>query len=261
MRDIRKTNQYRRLAQRIRQGTVPAHVAIIMDGNGRWAMARGKLRTYGHRQGVERLRDILRACVDIGVGYLTLYAFSTENWSRPESEVSYLLDLFVEYLTNELPELNREGVRVRIIGARDDLPEHVLSAIGTMEEKTASNSRIHMNIAFNYGGRHEIVRAVRAIAAEAGAGKLKADEIDEAAFAAHLYTAGMPDPDLLIRTGGDKRVSNFLLYQIAYSELYFTDKGLYWPDFSPIAFYKAILAFQKRQRRFGGIITGGKDVS
>jgi len=261
MKDIRKTSKYIRLVKELRGGNVPRHVAIIMDGNGRWARAKGKLRTYGHRQGVERLRDILRACVDIGVGYLTLYAFSTENWSRPDSEVSYLLDLFVDYLTNELPELNREGVRVHIIGAREGLPAHVIEAVDHMERETSRNDRIHMNIAFNYGGRYEILKAVKEIAAEVKSGNLEAGDIDEDLFASHLYTAGMPDPDLLIRTGGDNRVSNFLLYQIAYSELYFTDKGLYWPDFSPIAFFKSILAFQKRQRRFGGLTSGGKDVS
>ena len=261
MKDIRKTRKYIRLRDVIRRKAVPRHVAIIMDGNGRWATAKGKLRTYGHRHGVERLRDILRACVDIGVGYLTIYAFSTENWTRPDNEVSYLLDLFVEYLKNELPELDREGVRVHVIGAREGLPENVIDAVDNIERETAHNDRIHMNIAFNYGGRDEIIRAVRTLASEVQAGRVKPDDIGEAAFASHLYTGGMPDPDLLIRTGGDQRVSNFLLYQIAYSELYFTDRRLYWPDFSPFTFFKSILVYQKRQRRFGGVISGGKDVS
>lgn len=237
------------------------HVAIIMDGNGRWATARGKLRTYGHRQGVERLRDILRACVDTGVRYLTLYTFSTENWTRPEEEVSFLLDLFVDYLQNELPELHDEGVRIHIIGERKGLPEHVLAAIDNAEEETAANDRLLMNLAFNYGGRYDIVQAARTMAKEVQSGRMTIGDIDEEAFGRHLYTAGMPDPDLMIRTGGDQRVSNFLLYQIAYSELYFTSNRLYWPDFSPIVFFKSILAFQKRQRRFGGLNTGGKDVS
>lgn len=261
MKDIRKTSKYIRLAERIRQKPVPEHVAIIMDGNGRWAKAKGKIRTYGHRHGVERLRDILRACVDIGVHYLTIYAFSTENWTRPDSEVSYLLDLFVEYLENEMPELNREGVRVHIIGDRAGLPDTVNAAVDNMEEKTSHNDRIHMNIAFNYGGRDEIIRAARALASEVLAGQIKPGDIDEDAFASHLYTAGMPDPDLLIRTGGDQRVSNFLLYQLAYCEFYVTSGRLYWPDFSPIEFFRSILAYQQRQRRFGGVITGGKDVS
>lgn len=261
MKDIRTTNRYKRMTGKIRARAVPAHVAIIMDGNGRWAVAKGRLRTFGHRQGVERLRGILRACVDIGVKYLTLYAFSTENWSRPDSEVSYLLDLFVDYLHNELPELNREGVRVHIIGARESMPERVIDAVRNAEEKTGGNERIHMNIAFNYGGRDEIVRAVKAIAGKVKTGGLSVEDVDEETISGHLYTAGMPDPDLLIRTGGDQRVSNFLLYQIAYAELYFTQRTLYWPDFSPFAFFKSILVFQKRQRRFGGIHSGGKDVS
>lgn len=250
---VRNTRQYRSLLGRVREGAVPVHVAVIMDGNGRWAKAKGQLRNFGHKQGVETLREILRASVDFGVKYLTVYAFSTENWSRPDDEVSYLIELFVDYLRNELSELDQEGVRVRILGAREGLPQRVIDAIDNMELQTAHNDRIQMNIAYNYGGRNEIIRAVKQLVSEVQAGGLAVEDIDESVFASHLYTAGMPDPDLLIRTGGDQRVSNFLLYQIAYCELYVTRNRLYWPDFSPIAYAKSILEFQRRQRRFGGL--------
>ena len=224
---------------------LPRHVGIIMDGNGRWAQARGLPRVAGHRAGTENLRTILTAAVDFGVPILTLYAFSTENWGRPAAEVQALMLILRETLTNELPELHKNGVRIRHIGRKEPLDAGLLEAIRHAEELTQFNTQLALNIALNYGGRADIVDAVRQIAREG----TSADQIDEATIAAHLSTAGLDDPDLIIRTAGEMRLSNFLVWQAAYAEFYSTPA--YWPDFGRDEFYQALLAYQQRDRRFG----------
>lgn len=231
----------------IHNGELPRHISIIMDGNGRWAKKRALPRSAGHIAGVENVRAIIRASKDFGIEYLTLYAFSTENWSRPDDEVSFLMKLIVEYLRRDIAELHREGVRMRLIGDEARLPADVRRAIDDACELTKNNTAMCVNFAINYGARAELVHAVRAIAGEG----LTADDIDETAISAHLYTAGQPDPDLIIRTSGEMRISNFLLYQAAYAEFYFT--GLYWPDFSRERYADAINDYMSRGRRFGGV--------
>ncbi|MCO5066029.1 MAG: isoprenyl transferase [Rhizobiaceae bacterium] len=233
----------------------PAHVAIIMDGNGRWAKARGLPRAAGHRAGVEALRATVRAAPDLGVEWLTLYAFSSENWSRPQSEVSDLMGLLKLFIRRDLAELHKAGVRVRIIGAREGLEQDILALLREAEVLTAGNDRLNLNIAFNYGGRDEIVRAARKLADAARGGEIEPSAITAERFAAELDTSGMPDPDLIIRTSGEMRLSNFLLWQSAYSELVFMP--CYWPDFGAQHFEEAIRTFSERDRRFGGRKAGG----
>ncbi|WP_127567136.1 isoprenyl transferase [Glycocaulis alkaliphilus] len=228
---------------------VPRHVAVIMDGNGRWASARGLPRAMGHRQGVEAVRALVRGSADLGVTHLTLFGFSTENWRRSSEEVSTLFDLLKQFVDADLDDLARNGVRVRILGSRQGLSRDILDIIDRAEARTASNSRFNLNVAFNYGGRDEIVRTAKALLAEAQAGALQG-EIDEKAFAARLDTSGLPDPDMIIRTSGEMRISNFLLWQGAYSELVFMD--VLWPDFSVDHMKEAIAIYQARNRRFGG---------
>lgn len=230
---------------------LPQHVAIIMDGNGRWAQSRGSARTYGHRAGVENLRNIVRASVSIGIPMLTVFAFSTENWERPPEEVSFLMSLLDQVLAEEAEELHRNGVRIRVIGSRTGLSDATLKAIEEVERRTADNTKLWLNVAWNYGGRADILQAVRQIAQRVAGGELAPDAIDESVFTRHLYTAGMPDPDLVIRTGGEYRISNFLLWQSAYAELYVS--SVYWPDFDEEQYRRAIIAYQGRQRRFGGL--------
>ena len=229
---------------------MPRHVAVIMDGNGRWARARGRPRTFGHGQGVEALRRTVEAAGDLGLEYLTVFGFSTENWSRPPDEVNALLDLLRLYVARDLDRLERESVRVRVIGARESLAPDLLSIITRAESRTARNTNLNLTIAFNYGGQDEIVRAARRLAAEAAAGRLDPGAIDERTFAARLDTADLPPPDLLIRTSGERRISNFLLWQAAYTELIFLD--VLWPDFDRGALEQAINEFRRRERRFGG---------
>ncbi len=231
---------------------IPAHVGIIMDGNGRWARSRGLPRLAGHRAGVENLRRILRAAVRFGVPMLTIYAFSTENWSRPPDEVEGLIHLIYEALNREVDELNRNGVQLRHIGRLDPLPEDLKMRIQQAIALTRQNTRLILNVAFNYGGRAEIVDAVRKIVAEG----LAPEAITEEVISAHLYTAGCPDPDLIIRTSGEMRVSNFLIWQGAYAEYYIT--SIYWPDFDEDAFYAALQDYAQRERRFGGVISSGQ---
>jgi undecaprenyl diphosphate synthase len=226
------------------------HVAIIMDGNGRWAAARGLPRAKGHRAGVEAAKRAVEAARDLGLSHLTLYSFSTENWRRPASEIADLLGILREFITADLPKLKSEGVRVRIIGDRESLDRELKLLVARAESETEDNSRFQLNIAFNYGGRDEIVRAARALAAAAQSGALDPAAIDEAAFAAHLDTRGAPDPDLVIRTSGEQRISNFLLWQAAYAEYVFPD--VLWPDFSKAHFEEALAEFRRRERRFGG---------
>ena len=226
---------------------IPRHVAIIMDGNGRWAAERGRERSYGHQAGVEAVRRITSECTRLGVKFLTLYTFSTENWSRPAAEVAALMGLVLSSLEDEI--FMKNNVRFRVIGDLGRLPAEVARKLRETEEHTAGNTAMTMVVALSYSAKWEIAKAAREIAAKAAGGSLDPAEICEDTVAAHLETAFMPDPDLLIRTGGELRISNFLLWQIAYSELYFCDT--YWPDFDEDALRKAILSYQKRQRRFG----------
>ncbi|MEL7607941.1 MAG: isoprenyl transferase [Bacillota bacterium] len=230
---------------------LPRHVAVIMDGNGRWAGARALPRTLGHRAGVERLRGIIRLSSDIGVEALSIYAFSTENWKRPSLEVNALFELFAEYFLREIDALHKNGVCIRALGDIASLPKKVEEGARAAMERTRDNPGLKLNIGLNYGGRSEIVRAVQRIARSAASGELSPDAIDEALLGTMLDTGGLPDPDLLIRTGGEKRLSNFLLYQLAYAELLFVDD--YWPDFSDERYLECLRAYQSRKRRYGGL--------
>ncbi len=227
----------------------PVHVAIIMDGNGRWAKARGLPRITGHRQGAEALRRILRHCRALGIAYLTIYAFSSENWKRPRGEVEDLMGLLHLYLNRELPELEREGVRMRFIGDRKGLPADVIKLISDSERRTGKNLQLTVTVALNYGSRDEIVRAARRVGRAVADGQLRPDDIDETVFARELDSSDLPDPDLLIRTSGEQRLSNFLLWQSAYTELVFSP--VLWPDFGPDDLDAAISEFHRRERRYG----------
>ena len=230
---------------------MPQHVAVIMDGNGRWAQKRGLPRTFGHKAGAEVLRSILTEASELGIRYLTAYAFSTENWRRPHEEVDFLMDLFSTYLDNEVDALIKQQVKLRFIGNQDRLSPALRGRIAEAEARTAQGNGITLNLAVDYGGRAEIVHATRQLAQKVRNGEMSVQEIDEPAFADHLFTQGQPDPDLLIRPGGDMRISNFLLWQLAYAEFWLTD--VLWPDFTPMTFRQAIHDFQKRDRRFGGL--------
>ncbi len=227
----------------------PRHIAIIMDGNGRWARARMLPRVAGHRRGADAVRRSVEACIDLGVGYLTLYAFSSENWKRPTEEVDDLMGLLRHYLKQELRDLHKNGVRVRFIGVRDRLAADIIDLIQEAEALTRDNRNLTLVIAINYGGQAEIAAAARAIAEAVAAGALAPEAIDETVFARHLDTHDMPDPDLIIRTSGEKRLSNFLLWQAAYSEFIFTD--VYWPDFDKATLAAAIEEYHCRERRYG----------
>lgn len=228
---------------------VPTHVAVIMDGNGRWARARGKPRHAGHRAGVRSVRATVEAAAERGVQVLTLFAFSSENWGRPEDEVSNLMGLFVEALRREVAELHRNDVRLRFIGALDQLSEGLQAKMAAAVAKTAHNTGLVLNIAVAYGGRWDIASAARTLARKAVAREIDVDAIDADALAAELQLADVPDPDLLVRTGGEQRISNFLLWNLAYAELWFTD--VLWPDFDKAEFDRALAAFARKQRRFG----------
>ena len=231
---------------------LPRHVAIIMDGNGRWAQARGLPRIAGHRRGADAVRRTLVAAGELGIPYLTLFGFSSENWKRPPDEIESLMGLLRHYLRSEIAELHRHGVRLRVIGERDRLAGDIAAMIRNAEILTCDNDRMNLTIALSYGGRAEIVAAARAIAAEVMAGKLALDRIDEAAIGRHLFTSELPEPDLLIRTSGEQRISNFLLWQCAYAELVFT-KTL-WPDFGRADLEQAVADFGGRERRYGASI-------
>uniref|UniRef100_B8HLE0 Isoprenyl transferase n=1 Tax=Cyanothece sp. (strain PCC 7425 / ATCC 29141) TaxID=395961 RepID=B8HLE0_CYAP4 len=228
---------------------LPRHVAVIMDGNGRWAKRQGLPRILGHRRGVDALKELLRCCKDWGIEALTAYAFSTENWGRPLAEVEFLMTLFERVLRRELEELIQEGVQIHFVGDLDSLPASLQEEIERAVTATQANQTIRFVVATNYGGRREILQACRAIAQEVKQGQLQVEDIDEGLFERHLYTAGMGDPDLLIRTSGEMRISNFLLWQLAYSELYVTET--LWPDFDRAEFHRALSDFQHRHRRFG----------
>lgn len=237
------------LKESINPHKLPAHIAIIMDGNGRWAKEKGEDRLYGHFHGVESVRDVVEGCAELGVRYLTLYAFSTENWDRPANEVSGLMELLVETIRKEVPVLNKNNIRLNVIGDTEMLPTHVLQQLQEALDETADNTGLNLIMALSYSSRWELKQAVKKIAVEVSEGKLLPEEIGQDTIAAYLETKNFPDPELMIRTSGEFRISNFLLYQLAYSELYFTET--LWPDFRKNDLYKAILDFQKRERRFG----------
>ena len=251
MLDVFKINKNKNNDMVLDKNSIPKHIAIIMDGNGRWAKKRKLPRTMGHKAGVETIRKIVREAQDIGVKYLTLYAFSTENWKRPQEEVSALMKLLIQYLKSELGELNRNGVSIRISGDITKLPKEAQSEIEEAIMKTKDNTGIVLNIAFNYGGRDEIIRAVKLIGKDLLDSKFDLDTIDEKVFESYLYTANMPDPDLIIRPSGEKRISNFLLWQCAYSE--FCYSNIFWPDFTEKNLHEAICEYQNRNRRYGGV--------
>lgn len=228
---------------------LPCHVAIIMDGNGRWAKERGHERLYGHLHGVESVRNIVEGCAELGIRYLTLYAFSTENWDRPRDEVTGLMELLVDTIKKEVPTLNKNGIRLNVIGDIGQLPPNAQREISEARKETAGNHHMDLIMALSYSSRWEILAAVKEIAHDIADGKLTPSDINNEVFMSHLCTAGFPDPELIIRTSGEYRISNFLLYQLAYAELYFTPT--LWPDFRKEDLYKAIYDYQKRERRFG----------
>lgn len=236
-------------APEIRVADVPSHVAIIMDGNGRWAAARGLPRLAGHRAGTQAVRRTIEAAIGQGIGWLTLYAFSSENWRRPAEEISDLTGLLRHFIKNELAELAREGVRLRVIGDRGRFDADIQAELARAEITTVGNTRLNLTVALSYGARGEILAAVRAAAAAVAAGTLTVDEIDETRFGRMLSTTGIPDPDLILRTSGELRLSNFLLWQAAYAELVFTD--VLWPDFGAAQFAEALAEYARRERRFG----------
>jgi undecaprenyl diphosphate synthase len=241
------------------KSAIPEHVAIIMDGNGRWANERGLPRTMGHKKGVEAVREVVRVANDAGVKFLTLFAFSSENWRRPEAEVSDLMGLLKAFIRRDLAELHASNVKIRIIGEREKLRSDILPLLLEAEETTSKNTSLVLVIAFNYGSRDEITRATQAIAADVAAGKLKAEDVTQDLVSSYLDTAGIPDPDLVIRTSGEERLSNFLLWQAAYAELLFIPD--LWPDFSRKTFMDALECYAGRERRFGGVSPVAKAAS
>ena len=228
---------------------LPRHIAIIMDGNGRWAQEQGQDRLYGHFHGVESVRDIVEGCAELNIEYLTLYAFSTENWDRPETEVTGLMSLLVETIRNEVPTLNKNNIRLHVIGDLSMLPDFAAKALSEALEMTRGNTGLNLVMALSYSSRWELVNAVKKIGKDVQAGKIDPNTIDQHTLEKYLATSELPDPELMIRTSGEYRISNFLLYQLAYAELYFTQTR--WPDFRKEHLYEAILDFQKRERRFG----------
>ncbi|TDH23094.1 isoprenyl transferase [Segetibacter sp. 3557_3] len=239
------------LKDKIDLNRLPSHIAIIMDGNGRWAKEQGQDRLYGHYHGVESVRNIVEGCAELGVGYLTLYAFSTENWDRPADEVNGLMELLVDTIRKEVETLNKNNIRLHVIGNMKQLPEYAQNEMQEAIDITSSNTGLNLVMALSYSSRWELVNAVKEIARDVQNGKLEADTIDAETFERFLCTTNFPDPELMIRTSGEFRISNFLLYQLAYSELYFTNTR--WPDFRKKNLYEAILDFQGRERRFGKI--------
>jgi len=233
------------------EGALPRHIAIIMDGNGRWAKKQGKPRIFGHKAGVVSVREMIASCVELKIPYLTIYSFSSENWTRPEDEVTGIMKLFVEVLSREVINLNKQNVRVKLIGNIADLPEVTKAAFEECVQSTANNTGLTLVVALNYGARQDVVTALRTISDEVSAGVLCSDDINTELISTKLSTAGIPDPDFMIRTSGETRLSNFLLYETAYTELYFTE--ILWPDFKRDALLDALLSFQGRNRRYGGL--------
>ena len=239
------------LSKRIDKQKVPEHIAIIMDGNGRWATKKGLPRTYGHKRGVIVLKEILKVSKKLGCKVLTVYAFSTENWTRPTKEVDFLINLFSEVLKNEIKEIHEESTKIKFIGDLTPFPEILKEIINSSESLTKNNDKFLLNVCVNYGGRQEIVKVAKELALKSSSGEIKPIEVNEELFNSELLTHGIKDPELLIRTSGEKRISNFLLWQLAYSEIYISD--VLWPDFNEFEFLKAIIDYQSRDRRFGGI--------
>ena len=239
------------LFKRINKQKVPEHVAIIMDGNGRWATKKGLPRSFGHNKGVTVLKEILKASKKLGCKVLSVYAFSTENWTRPTNEVDFLINLFSDVLRNEIEEIHQESIKIKFVGDLTPLPENLKKIICSSESLTNNNSSFLLNVCLNYGGRQEIVKVAKKIALKCTSGEINPSEINEKLFNSELLTQGIKDPELLIRTSGEKRISNFLLWQLAYSEIYISD--VLWPDFNEFEFHKAIIDYQSRNRRFGGI--------
>jgi len=244
-------NEGKRLTTNEKIRKAPSHVAIIMDGNGRWAQARGKPRLFGHHAGARRVREIVEACPDLGVKYLTIFAFSTENWRRTQAEVAGLMSLFRRYIAKEARDLKARGVRVRFIGDRVKLDEKLVTLMDELELLTAGNDRVHLTIALNYGGRDKVARATKRLAHEVASGRLKPEDVDEQTLSHFLDTCVLPDPDLVIRTSGEARISNFLLWQSAYAEYEFIDT--LWPDFSAEVFARILSGYGSRERRFGAV--------
>jgi len=237
------------LREQINLDKLPKHVAIIMDGNGRWAKEKGKLRVFGHNKGVDSVRQVVEAAVEIGIPFLTLYAFSTENWNRPKFEVKALMEILVSAINKETKTLMKNGVKLNAIGDLEQLPDSCHKQLLKAMAQTANNTNCTLTLALSYSAKQEIVEATKKIAAKIQKGEMEIDDIDQELISSHLETADIPDPELMIRTSGEKRISNFLLWQLAYSELYFVDK--LWPDFAKNDLYEAVIAYQKRERRFG----------
>ena len=233
----------------LKSGILPQHIAIIMDGNGRWAKKRGKKRVFGHHEGVKTVREIVENSVELGIKYLSLYTFSTENWNRPKEEVDALMDLLVQTLNEQIPDLMKQNIRLNAIGNLKPLPQHTYKTLHKVLNKTAGNTGMTLSIALNYGGRDEIVQMAKNLSEKVKNNIIFIENIDENKINLHLYSRNLPDVDFMIRTGGEKRISNFLLWKIAYAELYFTDT--LWPDFNKQYFYEALADYQKRERRFG----------
>ena len=246
-----KEKEEQELLKILNKQTLPKHIAIIMDGNGRWAIKQGLPRFLGHHAGVKSLKEAINTCCDLEIKVLTAFCFSTENWKRPQQEIDSIMNLLVEYLTNELIELCGKGVKINPIGVLTELPQPARNALDKAIQRSGDNNRLILNLALNYGGRIEITQAIRSIVSAVEKGKLQADQIDLSTIEEYLYTAGQPEPDLLIRTSGDLRISNFMLWQIAYSEIWLTD--VLWPDFRRIHLLRALVDYQERDRRFGGL--------
>jgi undecaprenyl diphosphate synthase len=239
------------MKEKLDLNNLPDHIAVIMDGNGRWAKKKGAMRIFGHQNAVDAVRQTTEGCAELGIKFLTLYAFSTENWGRPEDEINGLMQLLVSTINAETKTLIKNNIKLKVIGNIDDLPVKCQRELEEAREKTKTNTGMVLNIALSYSGRWEITEATKKITADILAGKLKEKEINEAVFASYLTTSGIPDPELLIRTSGEMRISNFLLWQLAYTELYITD--VLWPDFNKEELHKAIFSYQQRERRFGKI--------
>lgn len=246
-----RRSKSKQVTKAIDPNQIPYHLAIIMDGNGRWAKKRGLPRIAGHREGMNVVKKITREASHLGIKVLTLYAFSTENWKRPKDEVDFLMKLPEQFLSSFLPELIEENVQVQLMGDAASLPQHTLQAVETAKKKTAENDGMILNFALNYGSRYEIIEAIKKVVNDSEQGKIDVDDIDDRLFSSYLFSQDIPDPDLLIRTSGEVRLSNFMLWQLAYTELWFTD--VYWPDFTEATLHEGINAFQKRARRYGGV--------
>ena len=243
------TNEIITYREKLNTSNLPEHIAIIMDGNGRWAKAQGKHRIFGHKNGVKAVREVTEGCAEIGVKHLTLYAFSTENWNRPKTEVSALMELLFLTMGKEIKTLQKNNIRLNAIGHLHNLPESNRKALANLMDATKDNTRMTLTLALSYGSREELTEAAKRIAEEYKSGKISLEEINQEMLAAHLYTKDIPEPELMIRTSGEHRISNFLLWQMAYTELYFTEK--FWPEFTKNDLYKAIYDYQQRERRFG----------